>query len=82
MIVDGDQGDASTCNLSKPCGYCEVRQVWMAFSTSLHLAAVDLVDNARQTLSQKRDVEKDCRYIRNGGTYKLLRCTQAREEVG
>ena len=24
MLVDGDQGDASTCNLSKPCVYCEV----------------------------------------------------------
>ena len=24
MIVDGDQGDASTCNLSKPSIYCGV----------------------------------------------------------
>ena len=24
MLVDGDQGGASTCNPSKPCVYCEV----------------------------------------------------------
>ena len=81
MIVDGDQGDASTCKLSKRCVYCEVRQVWMAFSMSLHLAAVDLGCNARQRLRQKRDAEKDCRYFRNGGTHKLLRRTHARIEV-
>ncbi len=79
MLVDGDQGDASTCNLSKPCVYCEVKQVLVAFSMSLHLTAADLVGNARQTLRQKRDAAQDCRYFRNGGTHKLLRRTHARK---
>lgn len=82
MLVDGDQGDASTCNLSKPRVYCEVTQVWMPFSMLLHLTAVELVSNARQTLRQKRDATKDCRYVRDGETYKLLRRTHAREQVG
>ena len=62
MLVDGDQGDASTSNLSKLCMYCEV--------------------NARQTLHQKRNAEKDRRNFTNGGTHKLLQRGRAREEVG
>ena len=54
----------------------------MAFSVSLHFAAVDLVGNARQTLHQKMDAKKDCRYFRNGGSHRSLRRTHARREVG
>ena len=58
MPVDADQGDASSCDLSEPCVCCEVRQVWMTFSVSLHLAAVDLAGNARQTLHEQRRRER------------------------
>ena len=60
MLVDGDQGDATTCNLSKPCVNCEARPVRITFSTSLYLTAVELVGSASKTLHQNMDAEKGC----------------------
>ena len=60
LLVDGDQGDVSTCNRSKPCVNCEARPVRILFSTSLYLTAVELVGSAGKILRQNRDVEKGC----------------------
>lgn len=58
MPVDGDQGDASTCDLSRSCVNCEARPVRITFSTSLYLAAVELVGSANKILRQDRDAEQ------------------------
>ena len=60
LLVDGDQGDASTCNRSKPCVNCEARPVWITSSMSLYLTAVELVVSAIKILRQNRDAEKGC----------------------
>lgn len=60
MLVDGDQGDASTCNLSNSCVNCEARLVRITFAMSLYLTAVERVVSASKILRQNRDTEKCC----------------------